>query len=270
MKFVVLTIFPEMFGPFWNHGIIKRAIEKEKIVASTLNIRDFAEDRHQVTDDRPYGGGSGMVMKPEPLAAAIRAAEQQAPSTHKILLTPQGRVFNQKIAQGLASCEELILVCGRYEGVDERINSELIDDEISIGDYVLTGGELAAMVIIDAVTRQLPGTLGGEAAAEKDSFADGLLEHAHYTRPQVFEGEAVPDTLLSGHHGEIENWRLESALMRTLMKRADLLQKKDLSEKEIKILEKWSRQLEDILKSYHRARREHKDDSEKKKLKKIH
>jgi tRNA (guanine37-N1)-methyltransferase len=247
MKIVVLTIFPEMFGPFWNHGIIRRAIEKEKIVALTLNIRDFAEDKHQVTDDRPYGGGSGMVMKPEPLSAAIRAAEQAAPFAHKILLTPQGRVFNQKIAQELASCEDLVLVCGRYEGVDERINCKLIDDEISIGDYVLTGGELAAMVIIDAVTRQLPGALGGKDAAEKDSFADGLLEHAHYTRPQVFEDQAVPDILLSGHHGEIENWRLESALMRTLMKRADLLQKKNLSEKEIKILEKWSQKIRDII-----------------------
>jgi tRNA (guanine37-N1)-methyltransferase len=193
-----------------------------------------------------------MVMKPEPLAAAIRAAEQEAPSAHKVLLTPQGRVFNQKIAQELASCENLVLVCGRYEGVDERITSELIDDEISIGDYVLTGGELAAMVIIDSVTRQLPGTLGGEDAAEKDSFADDLLEHAHYTRPQVFEGEAVPDILLSGHHEEIENWRLESALMRTLMKRADLLQKKDLSEKEIKILEKWSQNIKDIINSHHK------------------
>jgi tRNA (guanine37-N1)-methyltransferase len=264
MKFFVLTIFPEMFAPFWNHGIIRRAIDKEKIFVSTLNIRDFAEDRHQTTDDRPYGGGSGMVMKPEPLAAAIRAAELEAPSAHKILLSPQGRVFGQKMAQELAACDDLVLVCGRYEGVDERINSKLIDDEISIGDYVLTGGELAAMVIIDAVTRQLPGTIGGEDAAEKDSFADGLLEHAHYTRPQVFAGEAVPDILLSGHHEEIENWRLESALMRTLMKRPDLLQKKDLSVKEINILEKWSRRLEDILKSYHRAHGVYRQNAEKK------
>jgi tRNA (guanine37-N1)-methyltransferase len=252
MKFVVLTIFPEMFAPFWEHGIIRRAIEQEKIFGSTLNIRDFAEDKHQVTDDRPYGGGSGMVMKPEPLAAAIRAAEQEAPSGHKVLLTPQGRVFNQSLAHHLASFEELVLVCGRYEGVDERINHELIDDEISIGDYVLTGGELAAMVIIDAVTRQIPGTLGGEDAAEKDSFADGLLEHAHYTRPQVFEDKVVPDILLSGHHEEIENWRLESALMRTLMKRADLLHKKELNEKEIEILKKWSRNIQDLINLHHK------------------
>jgi tRNA (guanine37-N1)-methyltransferase len=250
MRFIVLTIFPEMFDPFWNHGIIRRAIEQQKISGSTFNIRNFTEDRHQVTDDRPYGGGSGMVMKPEPLSAAIRAAEQKAPSARKVLLSPQGRIFNQKIAQELASSADLVLVCGRYEGVDERINSELIDEEISIGDYVLTGGELAAMVVIDAVTRQLPGTLGGEDAAEKDSFADGLLEHAHYTRPQLFEGEPVPGVLLSGHHEEIENWRLESALMRTLMKRVDLLQKKDLNEKEIKILEKWSRNIQDIIRSH--------------------
>ncbi len=264
MKFVVLTIFPEMFASFWEYGIIRKAIETEKILASTLNIRDFAEDRHQVTDDRPYGGGSGMVMKPEPLAAAIRAAEQKAPSAPKILLTPQGRGFNQKIAHELAAFEELVFVCGRYEGVDDRIDHDLIDDEISIGDYVLTGGELAAMVIIDAVTRQIPGTLGGEDAAEKDSFADGLLEHAHYTRPHVFEGKAVPDILLSGHHEKIDNWRLESALMRTLMKRADLLQKKDLGAKEIRILKKWSRRIEDILKSYHRAHGERREGTEKK------
>ena len=245
-----------MFGPFWNHGIIRRAIEKEKIVALTLNIRDFAEDKHQVTDDRPYGGGSGMVMKPEPLSAAIRAAEQAAPFAHKILLTPQGRVFNQKIAQELASCEDLVLVCGRYEGVDERINCKLIDDEISIGDYVLTGGELAAMVIIDAVTRLIPGTLGGEDAAEKDSFSNGLLEHAHYTRPQVFEGEAVPEILLSGHHQAIENWRLESAMLRTLLKRPDLLKNKSLSQQELDILRKWSRHIEEIIKYYRRKHRE--------------
>ncbi len=249
MEFVVLTIFPEMFDPFWDHGIIRRAIDKKKIFASSLNIRDYAEDKHHVTDDRPYGGGSGMVMKPEPLAGAIRAAKDKIPSAKTILLTPQGRVFNQELAEKLVTYEGLVLVCGRYEGVDDRISQDLIDDEISVGDYVLTGGELAAMVIIDAVTRLVPGTLGGEDAAAKDSFANGLLEHAHYTRPQNFEGSPVPDVLLSGHHEEIENWRLESSLMRTLLKRADLLQKKNLDEKEIEILKKWSRQIEEIIKS---------------------
>ncbi|MGD2185088.1 MAG: tRNA (guanosine(37)-N1)-methyltransferase TrmD [Desulfobacterales bacterium] len=256
MDFVVLTIFPEMFASFWDHGIIRRAINQQKIFNSTLNIRDYAADKHHVTDDRPYGGGSGMVMKAEPLAGAIRAANRKAPSAKTILLTPQGRVFNQKLAHKLATFDGLILVCGRYEGVDERISHDLIDYEISVGDFVLTGGELAAMIIIDAVTRLIPGTLGGENAAEKDSFSDGLLEHGHYTRPQAFEGSQVPEVLLSGHHEEIENWRLESSLMRTLLKRADLLQKKSLDQKEIEILNKWCRQIEEIIKSYHKGHEE--------------
>ena len=255
MNFFVLTIFPEMFDPFWEHGIVRRAIDHHKIFASTLNIRDFAEDKHQVTDDRPYGGGSGMVMKPEPLAGAIRAAKRKCPDAKTILLSPQGRVFDQAAANELAAFEGLILVCGRYEGVDERISHDLIDYEISIGDYVLTGGELAAMVVIEAVTRQIPGTLGGEEAAEKDSFANGLLEHAHYTRPQVFEGKAVPDILLSGHHEEIENWRRESAMMRTLLKRPDLLKNKSLRKQELDILKKWSGNIKKII-SHHEG---HKD-----------
>ncbi len=259
MKFVVLTIFPEMFEPFWEHGIIRRAIEQKKIFASTLNIREFAEDKHHVTDDRPYGGGSGMVMKPEPLAGAIRAARCQAPSAKTILLTPQGRVFDQKLANELASLESLVLICGRYEGIDERICHDLIDDEISIGDYVLTGGELAAMVIIDAVTRQIPGALGAEDAAAKDSFANGLLEHAHYTRPQVFEGEEVPKILLSGHHQEIESWRMESALIRTLLKRPDLLQNRHLGQKEIEILNKWSRHIQEIINYHGESRKQQKE-----------
>jgi len=248
MFFTVLTIFPEMFEPFWTHGIIRKAIEEQKIVTSAINIRDYAEDRHQVTDDRPYGGGSGMVMKPEPLAGAIRDAKRTAEGAKTVLLTPQGNVFNQGMARELASHEGLILVCGRYEGIDERVCHDLIDYEISTGDYVLTGGELAAMIIIDAVTRLIPGTLGGEQAAEKDSFADGLLEHAHYTRPQNFEGLEVPGVLLSGHHREIENWRLESSLMRTLLKRPDLLQDKDLGPQEVEILKKWYRVIERLIK----------------------
>jgi tRNA (guanine37-N1)-methyltransferase len=247
MKFVVLTIFPEMFDPFWAHGIIRKAIEEQKIFTSAVNIRDYAEDRHQVTDDRPYGGGSGMVMKPEPLAGAIRAATRTVPEAKTILLTPQGSVFDQSMARELASADGLVLVCGRYEGVDERVCHDLVDYEISTGDYVLTGGELAAMIVIDAVTRLIPGALGGEQAAEKDSFADGLLEHAHYTRPRTFEGNDVPEVLLSGHHQEIDRWRLESSLMRTLLKRPDLLQKKDLDQQEIEIIEKWHHELKNIL-----------------------
>lgn len=259
MKFVVLTIFPEMFGSFWEHGIIRRAIEQGKIFASTLNIRDFTDDKHHVTDDRPYGGGSGMVMKPGPLAGAIREAGRRVPSAKTILLTPQGRVFDQKLANELSSFEGLVLVCGRYEGVDERICHNLIDFEISIGDYVLTGGELAAMVIIDAVTRQIPGALGAEDAAAKDSFSNGVLEHAHYTRPQVFEGEEVPEILLSGHHEEIENWRRESSLMRTLLKRPDLLQNRHFDKKEIEILNKWSRHIQNIINFHHESHKEHKE-----------
>jgi len=247
MFFTVLTIFPEMFDSFWNHGIIRRAIEDHKIVASAVNIRNYAKDRHQATDDRPYGGGSGMVMKPEPLAAAIRDTAKTISGAKTVLLTPQGRVFDQKMARELALSDGLILVCGRYEGVDERICHDLIDYEISIGDYVLTGGELAGMIIIDAVTRLIPGALGGEDAAAKDSFSEDLLEHAHYTRPSNFEDHAVPEVLLSGHHQEIENWRLESSVMRTLLKRPDLLHKKKLSRQEREILVKWGREINDIL-----------------------
>jgi tRNA (guanine37-N1)-methyltransferase len=181
------------------------------------------------------------------------------PSAKTILLTPQGRVFNHRLANELASFEGLVLVCGRYEGVDERICHDLIDYEISIGDYVLTGGELAAMAIIDAVTRQIPGALGGEDSAAKDSFSNGLLEHAHYTRPPAFEGEEVPEILLSGHHAEIESWRMESSLIRTLWKRPDLLQNRHLDEKEIDILNKWSRHLQEIINFHHASHKEHKE-----------
>ncbi len=247
MYFTVLTIFPEMFDPFWNYGIIRRAIDQQKIITSAVNIRDYAGGRHQVTDDRPYGGGSGMVMKPEPLAAAIRDATGQQTGAKTVLLTPQGRMFNQAMARELASLGGLILVCGRYEGVDERICHDLIDYEISIGDFVLTGGELAAMVVIDAVARQIPDVLGGEDAAEKDSFSDGLLEHAHYTRPENFEGHKVPRVLMSGHHREIEKWRMESSVMRTLLKRPDLLQNIELNPEQREILAKWRRAIENIL-----------------------
>lgn len=247
MHFTVLTIFPEMFDSFRAHGIIRRAIEGKKIVTSTINIRDYATDRHQMTDDRPYGGGSGMVMKPEPLAAAICAAKEMAPSSRSILMTPQGRVFNQRMAQQLTAFSGLILICGRYEGVDERIAHDLVDDEISIGDYILTGGELAAMVVIETVTRLIPGTLGAEASAENDSFSEGLLEHAHYTRPRNFEGMQVPEVLVSGHHQEIEQWRRESSVMRTLLKRPDLLQTNNLSQQEIKILKKWYRIIKELI-----------------------
>lgn len=247
MKLAVLTIFPELFVPFWEHGIIRRAVEGNKISASAVNIRDFAEGRHHSTDDSPYGGGCGMVMNAPPLAAAIRGVRSGMPGAHAILLTPQGRVFNQDIARELAEKNGLIFVCGRYEGIDERICQDFADDEISIGDYVLTGGELAAMVIIDAVTRLIPGVLGGEDSAEKDSFSEGLLEHAHYTRPRVFEGMEVPEILLSGHHKEIDKWRLESSLIRTFLKRPDMLKNRPLNKQESEILKKWCLDIENIL-----------------------
>ncbi|OQX25459.1 MAG: tRNA (guanosine(37)-N1)-methyltransferase TrmD [Desulfobacteraceae bacterium IS3] len=249
MKFAVLTIFPELFVPFWEHGIIRRAVEGNKISASTVNIRDFATDRHHSTDDSPYGGGCGMVMNAPPLAAAIRAVRSAMPGARTILTTPQGRVFTQDIARELAESKGLIFVCGRYEGIDERICQDFTDDEISIGDYVMTGGELAAMVVIDAVTRLIPGVLGGEDSAQKDSFSQGLLEHAHYTRPRVFEGCEVPEVLLSGHHKEIEKWRLESSLIRTFLKRRDLLKNTVLNTQETEILKKWCLDIENILRA---------------------
>jgi tRNA (guanine37-N1)-methyltransferase len=239
MQIRVLTIFPEMFAGLWSHGIVRRAIEQGVLSAQAINIRDFTVDRHHTVDDRPYGGGSGMVMKPEPLAAAIRHAQRVEPNARTILMSPQGRVFNQVAARELACQPTLILVCGRYEGVDDRLCHQLITDEISIGDYVLTGGEIAAMTVIDAVTRLIPGVLGSEDSAERDSFSDGLLEHPHYTRPPVFEGSAVPEVLLSGHHSHIEQWRLEASLLRTLVNRSDLLGERTFTTQETEILRRW-------------------------------
>jgi len=249
MEFIVLTIFPEMFEAFWNYGIIKRALSQKRIFASAMNIRDYAGGKHRVTDDRPFGGGNGMVMKPEPLAAAIQAAKKKIPRATTLLMTPQGRVFNQDIALELAAKEAVILICGRYEGVDERISSEFIDDELSIGDYILTGGEPGAMVVMDAVTRLIPGVLGGEDSAEKESFSNGLLEHAHYTRPRSFAGMEVPEILLDGNHARIDSWRLENSLIRTFLKRKDLLETRVLTDREIDILKTWCRDIERIIRT---------------------
>lgn len=247
MDVCVLTLFPELFDPFWNHGIIRRAVQGQKINPMTINIRDHAEGRHRVTDDRPYGGGCGMVMKPEPLTAALAEAKIGMPSATTLLLSPQGKRFDQVLAQSLASEDGLILVCGRYEGVDERFFDQHVDGEISIGDFVLTGGELGAMVVIDAVARLIPGVLGNDDSAGSDTFCDGLVEHAHYTRPPIFDDEPVPDVLLSGNHQEIERWRRETALMRTVMKRPDLLAQRDFSPQEKDILEKWRRDIDRLI-----------------------
>ena len=247
MDFTVLTIFPEMLAAFFAHGIVRRAVESKIITAGAVDIRDFAKGRHREVDDRPYGGGNGMVMKPEPLAAAIRFARELHPRAVTVSLTPQGRIFSQKMAEELAqSSRDLILVCGRYEGIDDRVCQELIDEEVSVGDYVLTGGEVAAMVVVDAVTRLMPGALGGEQSAAKETFVNGRLEHAHFTRPVVFEGQAVPETLLSGNHAAIEQWRLENSLKRTFLKRPDLLMRQPPNDREKEILKKWCREIETI------------------------
>jgi len=247
MEFTVLTIFPDIFKWFWKYGIIGRALAQGRISASTINIRDFATGKHRVTDDRPYGGGCGMVMKPEPLANAIRAAKEKFPASTTLLLTPQGRLFNQETARSFVNHEGFIFVCGRYEGVDERIYYDFIDHEVSIGDYVLTGGELASMIVIEAVTRLIPGVLGGEDSAEMDSFSGDLLEHAHFTRPYVFEGEAAPDILLSGNHLEIEKWRFETSVIRTFLKRPDLMENKRLTLREMELLKEWCVRVEKII-----------------------
>ncbi|MFQ5596250.1 MAG: tRNA (guanosine(37)-N1)-methyltransferase TrmD, partial [Anaerolineae bacterium] len=230
MRFDIFTLFPEMFiGPF-QESIIKRALENDLVQIAVHDIRAYTRDRHHTTDDTPYGGGGGMVMKPEPIFSAVEDVLAEAVRESPIvLLTPQGRRFTQQIARELAEEERLALICGHYEGVDERVRQHLATHEISIGDYVLTGGELPAMVIVDAVTRLLPRVLGEPSAAEADSYATGLLEHPHYTRPYDFRGWAVPDILLSGHHAEVERWRRREALRRTWERRPDLLDQADLT-----------------------------------------
>jgi tRNA (guanine37-N1)-methyltransferase len=249
MKLIALTIFPELMQAFWNNGIMRRATAEGIIAPAAVNIRDYAQGRHRVTDDRPYGGGCGMVMKPEPLAAAIAAASEMAPAAPRILLSPQGRPFDQAMAQDLAGQPGLILICGRYEGVDERIAEQCVDLEVSIGDFVLTGGELAAMVVMDAVTRLLPGALGNEDSAGQDSFGTQRLDCGHYTRPPRFEGRDVPEVLLSGHHELITRWRCADALMRTLVRRPDLLRAKPLDMQEVALLEQWRHEIDELIRS---------------------
>ena len=247
MEICVLTLFPELFEPFWSHGIIRRAVQGEKLFPRTINVRDHAPGRHRVTDDRPYGGGCGMVMKPEPLTAALDDALAQMPAAMTLLLSPQGKRFDQALAGALAAEEALVLVCGRYEGVDERFIDNHVDAEISIGDFVLTGGELGAMVVIDAVTRLIPGVLGNAESAGNDTFSDGLVEHAHYTRPPLFDRQAVPDVLQSGNHQAIERWRHETSLIRTVLKRPDLLAQRVLSPEERDLLATWRRDIDRLL-----------------------
>jgi len=232
MRFDVFSLFPEIFAPYLQVGIIQRARQNGLLEVYLHYLRDWTTDRHRSTDDMPYGGGGGMVMKAEPVFAAVESVLGAPPAVPLILMTPQGRVFNQKVAAELAAYPHLAILCGRYEGFDERIRTHLASDEISIGDYVLSGGELPALAVIDAVTRLLPGALGDPTGAEDDSHASGLLEYPHYTRPPEFRGLRVPDVLLSGDHGKIARWRREQALLRTRQRRPDLLEKAELSERE--------------------------------------
>ena len=232
MRFDILTLFPELFPPLYKEGILGRAVKKGLVDIRLTNIRSFAHGRHNVTDDRPYGGGDGMVMKPGPIFRALNSIERLNEKTPVILLTPQGRTFDQSIAWELSEREQLILVCGRYEGVDERIRTGCIDMELSIGDYVLSGGELGAMVLLDAISRLVPGVLGGERSNKEDSFEGGLLEYPHYTRPNIFDGEGVPEVLLSGDHEKIRKWRRVESLKRTLERRPDLLKKVRLTDED--------------------------------------
>lgn len=237
MIFDILTIFPGLLKSPLEEGIIRRALLKGQIRTNLVNIRDFATDTHQMTDDRPFGGGEGMVMKPEPLAEAVKSRKPKGGTAKVILLSPQGRQYTQAFAEELAGEEHLILVCGRYEGVDERFLKSYIDEEISIGDYILTGGELAAMIVIDSVTRLLPGVLGCTDSAAKDTFSRNLLKHPQYTRPRCFEEKMVPDTLLSGNHDKVEAFRFVESVKRTLQKRPDLLEKECFSRAEKKLLQ---------------------------------
>jgi tRNA (guanine37-N1)-methyltransferase len=237
MRFDVFTLLPETFIPYLRASVLQKAAERGLLEFHTHNIRDYAHDRHRTTDDTPYGGGGGMVMKPEPVFEAVESVLGAPPACPVILLTPQGRLFNQKIAMELAAHERIALICGRYEGVDERIREHLASDEISIGDYVLTGGELPALILIDAISRFIPGVLGDPSGAEDDSHASGLLEYPHYTRPPEFRGWSVPEVLLSGNHGKITKWRREQSLRRTLSKRPDMLENAPLTAADKKILE---------------------------------
>lgn len=253
MNFYVLTLFPDMIKQGLNTSIIGRALDKELLTLETVNIRDFSENKHNRVDDYPYGGGAGMVMAPGPVYRAHRYVEAQIESkrlasaantevseaskkTRVVYLTPQGSVFNQKIAEDFAKEEDLIFLCGHYEGIDERVLEMVVTDYVSIGDYVLTGGELPAMVMIDAIARLVPGVLNNDVSAEFETFQDNLLEYPQYTRPEVFMDKKVPEVLLSGHHAKIEEWRRQQSLLRTAKNRPDLLNKAELTKKEQQFL----------------------------------
>ena len=239
MLFSVLTIFPDLLHSPLREGIIRKAQSEGKIHIEISNIREFADDKHATTDDRPFGGGEGMVMKPEPLAAAVRQVHTNHPGNKRvILLSPQGTIYSQSVAERLSREKHLVLVCGRYEGVDERFRSIYVEEELSIGDYILTGGELAAMAIIDSVTRLIPGVLGCSDSANKESFSRNLLKHPQFTRPRIFENMEVPADLLSGDHKKIEQFRFLASVRRTLQRRPDLICSSCFSDEEMKLLKR--------------------------------
>lgn len=239
MNYHVLTLFPEMIEQGMNTSIMGRAMEKGLIQLNTINIRDFSSNKHSKVDDYPYGGGAGMVMQAQPIYDAYQSIQKtKGKKLPVIYLTPQGRVFNQSIAQELSQEEDLVFLCGHYEGVDERVLELMVTDYISIGDYVLTGGELPSLVLMDAISRLVPGVLNNDCSAETESFSDNLLEYPQYTRPEEFMNKKVPDVLLSGHHGKIDSWRREQSLIRTAQRRPDLLDRSSLSQQDLTIIEK--------------------------------
>ncbi len=239
MIFDILTIFPEIFRSFLSESLIKKALDKGLLQARIWNLRDFTEDRHRTTDDYPYGGGAGMVMKAEPIFRAVEEIKSQSPEAQSVLLTPQGERFHQTLAKELSGQKHWILICGRYEGLDERVRQDLVDREISVGDYILNGGEIPALVFMEVISRYVPGFLGSEQSVEEESFSDGLLEYPQYTRPPSFRGMEVPEVLLSGNHAEIKRWRRKESLKRTCLRRPDLLERAELSEEEREYLAEW-------------------------------
>ncbi|GAB2563709.1 tRNA (guanosine(37)-N1)-methyltransferase TrmD [Gracilibacillus alcaliphilus] len=239
MKIDILSLFPEMFAGVLQSSILKKAQDLGAFQYQITNFREFTDNKHNKVDDYPYGGGAGMVLMPQPIFDAVHQIEKITSKPRVILMCPQGERYSQQKAEELAKEEQLIFICGHYEGYDERIRTELVTDEISIGDYVLTGGELGAMAVIDSVVRLLPGVLGNEASAVQDSFSTGLLEHPHYTRPADFRGMKVPEVLLSGNHAHIEEWRRKEALKRTYFRRGDLLENIDLTDQEQEWIKEW-------------------------------
>jgi tRNA (guanine37-N1)-methyltransferase len=236
MIFDILTIFPEIFRSPLSESLIKKALDKGILQVRIWNLRDFTEDKHRTTDDYPYGGGAGMVMKADPIFRAVEEIKTTNPEARTLLLTPQGERFHQGLARGLSEQKHWILICGRYEGLDERVRQGVVDREISIGDYVLNGGEIPALVFLEVISRYVPGFLGSEQSVEEETFSDGLLEYPQYTRPPVIRGMEVPEVLLSGNHAEIKRWRRRESLKRTYLRRPDLLERADLTEEDLEYL----------------------------------